>query len=155
MSISGVSGCTGPFIPPPANSGGSFNNASAAVSDVQSISSDLQSGNVAAAQQTFGSLSQLITSTNPHGPHPALTALGKALSAGNIAGATQALSWFGKNLAQFFQRIATNYSSQPTAVQQLDSLVASLDAIPGVSASSPNGANTASSSVRNPLNVVA
>lgn len=155
MSISGVSSCTGPFIPPPSNSSGSFSNASTAVSDVQSISSDLQSGNVAAAQQTFSSLSQLITSTNPAGPHPALTALGKALSSGNIAGATQALSWFGKNLAQFFQRVATNYSSQPAAVQQLDNLVASLDAIPGVSASSPNGANTANSNVNNPLNVVA
>jgi hypothetical protein len=149
-SISGISNAAalGPLIPPSSGSPTSFSTASTAVSDAQSISADLQSGNLAAAQQTYSSLTQLVRSVNPSGPTPALDALGQALQSGNVANASKALSRFGKNLAQFLHRVAGNHASQPGAVQQLDSLIANLESIPGVSAASANnssaGANASS-----------
>jgi hypothetical protein len=101
------------------------------VSDLQAISSDLQSGDLTSAQQTFNSLSQLVGSVESPGSSPALSALGSALQSGNTAGASKALASFATNLVSILQKFATNQAAHPGAVKQIDNLIANLDTIPG------------------------
>ncbi|HLW69263.1 MAG TPA: hypothetical protein VKS22_01435 [Candidatus Binataceae bacterium] len=145
-AISAISLHTVPEItqPPVANG---YSTASAVVNSLQSISSALQSGDVATAEQAYGSLSQLLGSVNSGSPGPALTALGQALQKGNISAAEKALSAVSNNILGILQAHAATQGAagNSSGVTRIDALISQLETIPGVSA------NTASSaSIANP-----
>jgi hypothetical protein len=166
--MSSISGIT-PFIEPPVPPVGlppenGLAIARNVVTDAQSISSDLQSGDLASAQQAFNSLSQLVGSVAAPGTTPALTALGNALQSGNVSAAKSALAQFGKDLVGNLQKVASHSAGNPGVVKGIDTLIASLDSIPGVtgsptpvaqSAGSNSGSGAATQSGSNALNVIA
>ena len=162
-SISGISQgiAAEPLVPPiTSGTGGEYSTASTVVSDLQAISSDLQSGDTASAQQTYASLSQLVGSVESPGSTPALTALGTALQSGNTSAASKALTTFAQNLVGILQKFATNHAGHPGAVKQIDNLISSLESIPGVSTGTAAGATdntggSGTSSGSNALNVIA
>jgi hypothetical protein len=166
--MSSISGIT-PFVESPVPPVGLQPNsglpiATRAVTDVGSINSALQSGDLGSALQTFNSLSQLVGSVTAPGTTPALTALGQALQSGNASAAKSALSLFSKNLVASLQNIGSQYADKPGVVKRIDTLVASLESIPGVtgspapvaqSAGSNSGIGAATQSGSNALNVIA